>query len=427
MQKNLHFIVIITLVFLIMPSYAQDNMGETYYDLSIFAYEEGDYESAEKNGLKAIELAPDNPFYSYQLGIIYLKSKHYQKAADYFLRTSEKSPDLKISSYYYAALCYLNMGKTEKSLEKLEYVKDHTDSEEIRSLAVKLIQSFKNKKKALKPYQILLKIDYQYNNNVRLDPLNQDVYADEDDFIKTGFFSGQYNIINKEKYKLGAKYNHYQTWHNNLNEYDFTASMLNIYTEYTLFPVTFTFSFLPSFYWVDSDKYLKRQEFKSGIRWKINDKFLTRLSYSYHKDNYLQNDDRDGYANNIDMEVYSIIGKNKGYLFSGLGVEEKSASHPDQDYGQLKAKLGISLSNILWNTDLRLTGKYFNKKYDHIDSVHLLKRKDEKYYGCISLSHRIFYEWLRTSCEFNYTRNNSNIDAYEYEKKVMALSMAVNF
>jgi len=234
---------------------AEREEGRTYYDLGVFAYEDGDYGDAEKNFMKALKFNPVNPYYNRYLGKTYLKTeryqdaenylnmawnvnpnisglkydvailnykiaryskaadlfseivkedpsnvlahyhaginlykqKRYEEAVDYFIGASEKSPSIKANGYYYAGICFKKMGKIEEAVEKLEYVRDHADSELLRENAKKWLKAIEVEKKAMKPYSIYLKIGYQYDDNVRVVPLDQDIYADEGDFVFVGY------------------------------------------------------------------------------------------------------------------------------------------------------------------------------------------------------------------------------------------------
>jgi hypothetical protein len=277
------------------------------------------------------------------------------------------------------------------------------------------LERIRTEKKDVKPYSLYLKIGYHYDDNVPLEPLDEDVYTDEDDYVTKVFFSGKYNFVDSKNYNIGAGYSHYQTWHNDLAEYDLIGSIGNIYAKYRLQPFTFGFSYFPSYYWLDSDSYLRRHKLRPEVVWKCTEKFATKLSYSYYGEIH------EGFM----AVYYSIMGK-KAYLFGGIGYDDKSASHPDQDYGRLKTKLGISLS-IPWELNLRLTGKYQEKRYDNVDTVYGVEREDTKYLGSISLSRKLFYDWLSILGEFNYTKNDSNINDLEYERNVTGLSLTARY
>ena len=61
MQRALNYVsVILVVLFFFLPANAAEEGGGAYYDLGVFAYEDGDYEVAEKNLLKAADLEPNN-------------------------------------------------------------------------------------------------------------------------------------------------------------------------------------------------------------------------------------------------------------------------------------------------------------------------------------------------------------------------------
>ena len=52
MQKLISLVLITLFVFFIyLPVNAQDEQGQAYYDLGVFAYEDGDYDAAVENFL----------------------------------------------------------------------------------------------------------------------------------------------------------------------------------------------------------------------------------------------------------------------------------------------------------------------------------------------------------------------------------------
>ena len=225
---------------------------------------------------------------------------------------------------------------------------------------------------------------------------------------------------------MGVGYSHYQTWHSKLENYDLTGSIFDLYGKYRIRPFTFALSYLPTYYWVHSDKYLMRHQVKPEVMWKVNEDLVMRFSYSYYKNDYFQDDNKDGHTNEPFLNAYYSIGEKRGYLFGGIGYEDNSASHPDQCYVQLKAKVGISL-NLPWALNVKLTGKYYDQEYDNVDSSYGVKRQDVKYYSAISLCRNLFYDWLSISGEFNYTKNDSNIPDREYKQKVTAVYLTARF
>jgi len=370
---------------------------------------------------------PSNVLAHYYAGISLYQLKRYKEAVGYFTHSAENSPTISTNGHYYAGICYQKMGNIEKAAEKFAYVKEHADSELLRENAEKWLLSLK-KQKVLKPYSIYLKAGRRYDDNVRLAPLDQswdtNQGADKGDYVTVGYLSGSYRFLNKGGFEAGAGYSHYQAWYDELDMYDLTGSILTLYTRYRFHPLTFGFAYLPTYYWADSESYLRRHQVKPEVVWKISEKFVARFSYSFYDDTYFQNSGRDGNTHEIFADAFYALPGGNGSLFGSFGYEKNEASASDYDYGQFRIKSGISL-DLPWNLNFRLTGKYYDKKYDNPDSYYQVKRDEGKYAGSVSLSRKLFYDWLSVSAEFDYTKNDSNIPVYDYEKNTATLSVTV--
>ncbi|MFC1819971.1 tetratricopeptide repeat protein [Thermodesulfobacteriota bacterium] len=487
-------LILLFVLFTHLAAHGQEENGRAYYDFGVFAYEDGDYQGAEKNLQRALKSNPDDPFYNHFLGKIYLKmerydeciaylskawkidpsisglrydmaflyykmedypqaselfrevieedpknvlahyhggvslykEKIYDKALDYFKKASDMSPTIKTNGYYYAGICHLKLGDFDDAVEKLEYVRDNAEKMALRQYAVKWLEAIERQKKALKPYSLYLKMSYEYDDNVRLEPIDLDIYGDEDDYVTVGYFSGRYNLSNKPDSKIGIGYSHYQTWHDDLDRYDLVGSIFELYYKHRIGPLTISLSYLPQYYWLDSESYLMKHQIKPEVTIKIREELISRFTYSYYRNNYMQDNDRDGHTNDLSASLYYSLKDKKGLVFGGIGIEDNTASHNDQRYETLKANIGLSMP-VYKDFTLNITGKYHNKDYDHVNSSYLVKREDSKYNGSISLSHRFYYDWLNISGEFSYTKNDSNINDYEYKRKVTTLSLTARF
>ncbi|MBN1106062.1 MAG: tetratricopeptide repeat protein [Deltaproteobacteria bacterium] len=486
--------ILLSVHFMAQPAFSQDDPGQVYYDSGVFAYEDGDFEVAEKHLKKALSLNPDQPAFNHYLGRTYLKTgrfdeaeallsrawavapdliglkydmallrykksdytraaslfeeiaredssnvlaqyhaglsfyqqKQYRKALEYFVRAWELSPSVEANGAYYAGICHLRLGETEKAVERFEYVTGHADEDLLREYAARWLESLESRKKAQKPYTLYLKLGLQYDSNVTLEPLDLDFISDEDDFLLQGYFSGKYRILEKANHELGVGYNHYQTWHYDLDQFDLAGGIFNLYWKYRWHPFTFDVSYLPEYYWLDSDSFLMRHHLRPEVTWRAGEKVFTRLTYSYFRNNHFFDDGRDGHANEIFLGGYYLLGGKSSYLFGGIGCEDTSTADPDQDYEQWKLRLGIVVE-IPWDLQLSVTGRYYEQNYDHVDSGYGIRREDAKYCGSLSLSRKLCRDWLSLMAEFEYTKNDSNIDAFEYDRKVVTLSLVASY
>ena len=107
MQRALSLSLVIPVVFLMfLQANAQEEGGRGYFDLGVFAYEDGDYQNAKSYLKRALELSPDNPYYNHYMGKTYLKTEDYQAAERYLSRAWKLDPDISGLKYDRAMLNY---------------------------------------------------------------------------------------------------------------------------------------------------------------------------------------------------------------------------------------------------------------------------------------------------------------------------------
>ncbi len=402
------------------------NLSGLSYDIAYLSYEMKDYAKAAGQFEAVINEDKKNVLAHYYCGISLFKLKQYRRAQSYFMVASEMSPTIKTNGYYYAGICALEMGDYDRALERLEYVRQYTDSETLRSHAVKWLSAIESEKKKMKRYSLYLKFGGGFDSNVALDPLDENIASDKDDYFLQVYFSGKYNLINRQHAVLGAGYSHYQTWYKDLDEYDLTGSIGSFYGRLKRGTFTFGFTYFPHYYWLDRDRYLRRHQLMPEVTWRAGRHIVVRVLYSYYDNEYFQDDGRDGHTHEPVLTGYYFFGKQKGYLYGEVGYEDNSTDDSDREYHQLKLRAGFSI-NLIDQLNMNISGRYTAKDYDHEDSQYLDRRSDDKFYGSIALSAPLYYDWLIGMLEYNYTKNNSNIDAYEYRKHIVMLSLAVKF
>ncbi len=400
------------------------------YDLASLYY---DMEKYEKAGDLFMEIAgadPDHVLARYYAGINLYKQERYAEALNYFLSAAEDSPSVKTNGYYYAGVCCLETGKVEKGTELLTYVREN-DSGLLGDNAAVRLAAAAGRKKPVKPYQLYLKAGGRYDGNARLDPEDSGVSGDietgkdEEDWIMFGLFYGSYDFGITPDFKIGAGYNHYQSWYDEYSEYDLTAGIFHLDAEYRFNRATFRLEYAPAFFRVDSENYLKRHGFKAGAEWRTSFGLTTGLAYTFYDNDY-ENGDMDGDTNEMALNGKWSVWRGKGWIVAQIACEMNSAFHPDYEYRRIKTKLG-AVVELPWNTAFSIFLKYQDKKYDNTDSAYRIERNDDKYIVSASLTKRIYYEWLRAGVDLDYTDNDSNVKAYTYHSESAALFMSVLF
>lgn len=486
-------ILLLFLLFLFcVPAHAGE-AGDAYYDMGVFAFEEGDYAGAANHLKKALEFDPDNASSNHYLGKTYLKMGRYVEAEPYLDRAwtadpdipglkydraflnyktaryaeaadlfkgvadeepsnvlasyyagislyqaaryaeapsyldsaAERSPTLKVSSAYYAGICHFKTGHHKEAVEKFEYVRDEAGQDVLALYAEKWLDSLEGTEKERRPYELYARLGYQFDDNVCLDPLDKDFFADQDDAVTVGYLSGKYEL-EQGPATLGAEYTHYQTWHRNLTEFDLTGNIIHLYGHYQAWPFTFGISYLPQYYWLDSESFLMRHQIRPEVLWRLSENVMGRLSYSFYRNNHFEDSDRDGYTNEVAADLYYGMDRQQGYAYAGIAYEDMNTDGPDFSYGQMKSQAGISF-RLPWDITLEAAAKFYRQSYDNTHSLYNVGRRDSKYHGAISLERPIFHEWLSLVGDYSYTKNKSNIDDYTYRRQVVTLSLAARY
>jgi tetratricopeptide (TPR) repeat protein len=402
------------------------DIPELKYDLASAQQKTGRRNEADRLFQEIAKEEPSNVLAKYHAGISLYRQGRCTEAIEYLLEAAEKSSTIRHNGHYYIALCYYSMGKTDEAIAILELLRDHAGAESLRKSAANVLEEIENRERASKHYSIFAKVGYGYDDNVKLAPQDEDIVSDEADFFAMGYVSGSYNFFDGKSFKIGAGYIHYQTRYNDLEEFDLIGSTGNLYAKYTYSKVTFSLNYLPSFYWLDWNNYLRRHQIRPMLVWKISSTFASALTYNYNLDKYFQDSGRNGHSNNITWDgIYNVRG-GRVFLLAGAGFRAKSASSPDQDYDQLTARLGIT-AHLPWGVLLNLKGKYYKRDYDNVDSFFGVKREDDNYQGSISFWRELYYKWLGLSFTFDYTDNHSNINDFTYDRRITSLSLTAKY
>ena len=468
-----------------------------FYDEGVFAFEDGDYDTAEAAFLKALNSDPENPAANHFLGKTYVKleqyskaknviekawqadpdlpdlafdrafvyyklerygkaaglfqsvleeepsrvmahfycgvalyrERRYQQANPYLLAAAQNSTNLKVKAYYFSGLCHYHMNQKDLALDRMNYVKSNSDSEVVRANASRWIQTIQAGKQAQKPYTIDLRLAYEYDDNVPLEPTDQDdLYSEEKDSLVFVYASGEYNFVTQERLTLGAGLSRFQTWHMELDEYDSSETSGKLYGRYKAAPFTAGLQIVPSVYQLDGEDYLATTEVSPRFSYAIGKQYTIWLSYTYADNDFRQSDydDRDGTNHELFLDDLYMLKNDKGFLLGGIGYEVNNAKKEQYDYSRLTLRVGGSYE-FLSKYEFGVLGTYAAKNYAEEDPIEDETRKDQRIKITMSLTRELYYPWLEAAAEFTYTKNDSNISDYEYTRQLVGIGVKATF
>jgi len=406
------------------------DIPELKYDFAFLNYKTATYSRAADLFSEISEETPSNVLAQYYAGICLYQRERYDQALGYFLSTAQKSPSLKVNSYYYAGVCYLMSGETDKAVSLLVYVKDTAESELLQNNAsnwLRSIEKYREKhRETRKRYSLYLKLGSGYDSNVPLEPINQDFFADEDDYFAVGYFSGKYDVVSQARYRIGAGYSHYQKMYRKLTDFDLTASIFDLYGTYLFHPFMLKLGYVPTYYWLGSDSWLRQHQIIPELNWRVNKDLVGTLAYRFSQNTYFQDSDWNGHTNDVFANAYYQPGARRVSLFGGAGYEINNADTADQDWGLFTARLGASFQ-LPGELTSSVSLRFIDKRFDNEDSFYGKKRHDLKYGGYINLYRELYADWLGIDLQYDYIKTDSNIDDFDYKRSVVTLSLKSRF
>ena len=402
------------------------NLPGLTYDLGLAGFHSGDYAMAAQNMTEAAEQSPDQVLAHYYAGISYYHLGRYDKAISHLDPAAAKSDSLLASAVYFKGLCYYQTGKRQSAIEAFQFVIKTAQDMDLKASAEQWAKALAKQADTPRRLSLYLKAGGQYDDNVRLDPVDEDLGEEEDDVLFEGFFSASYRFLDNTPWQMGLGLTQYQTLHEDLDDYDLTATIGNLYARYFRSPFLFSLDYLPNYYWVSGDSFLMRHQIKPAIACRINERLLTRLSYNFYTNNHFEDSGRDGETHVLLLDGYVDPLYRHVMLFSQLGLEYNSADRDDETYEAAQARLGLKF-DCPWDIEASVSGTYRYKDYRHTDRLYGKHREDDKIKGQVSIVRPLFYDWLNLWLEYDYTDNDSNIDEFSYERHMVTLSCAVSY
>ena len=470
--------------------YSQNQLGEVSFDLGVFAFEDKDYESAQKNLLDAYHANPENPFFCHFLGKLYLtleqldraenylkkayeinpvlheleydlayltfkrknyqnaarqfikivendpftqnvpacyyagislfQCKKYQKAVDYLMRASRRSPSMQANCMFYCGICYYQINRPVDAARCFETV-FMSATDPLKSYAKNWLVALRKKKLDKKKFDAFIKLSVNYDNNVMI--VTPDlITGDEADQVLQCYLSGKYTWQWIPKHQIGLGMRHYQTFHQDLSEFDLTGSVIDLSYSYKLHEFTYKLNYSPSAYWLERYRYMFRHRMKASVYWPVIQDLTNFITYKYDIIENFNNELRDGNTHEFSMDLCYHIRKYHMKILAGFSAQNNQRKNLLYQYFEMTYRLEFIyklMYNWKWQTSLNL----HQRRYEIWEEM---KRKDNRIDLSCSLSYSFLQDGLEIAIEYDYSKNNTTLDQldpYDYRRNVFGISL----
>ncbi len=400
-------------------------------------YKVGDYETA----LKWVSEAEANKLFPAKIyflkGIILGKLKKFDQAIDSFEKAKSLDPTLKQSCDFQAASILILSNQKSEAINRLKSVIEVNPNSDLAIFSRDYVNVLQKRLKDERPWHFYSSLFGKYDSNVVLKPSSSiaDVdISDKDDYGYTGIASLSYTapFSFTSPYLLNLNYSLFLDDYASIHTHDVSSQTFSLTPGYSFKSATFTTPITYSYIWVDNKDYLEQLGLSPNLRFLISGNHYGEVGVGYTQKNYRvknyapeSNRDSDYYYTYIAYTY--LLKESKGALnikFT-LADDNTKGEYWDATNYILSTNFLYPLSeklNIQMGIDLE-KDDFDNSQPSIGEGAGSYKvREDNLFTPSIALTYN-FSEYIDFIIQYQYTRSDSNIPVFDYNRHVTMLGL----
>jgi tetratricopeptide (TPR) repeat protein len=432
---------------------SQPTRAQSWLGLAISQSQLGEYHEALASLEKAQTLDPQNPLVYFYQGVVSRELKAFNQSPALFSRAMALSPDLTPTVRYYTGMSYYERGLLDQAQKEFEaaIASGEPESELARS-ARAILQQRAQAPKGAKQWDLSLSISGQYDTNVVLLPTGIQPpggttgISKKDDFVTTFYARGEYRPIQTSVWTAGVTYGLYQSFHQKLATFDVQDHAPSVFVQRQIGMVTARLQYAFDYVRVGQDPFMLAHAVQPIVTIAESDSHFTQIQLryqdkSFQDDLFAGNSLRNGknWLGGVTQYAYFAHGTGHvrlGYTFDTdrTGGGNPSVAMPgvqtnaDWAYTAHRLSAGLGMPEFL---TLRpsLAFDYYLMDYENPNSFSAdgtTKRRDNVMFFTATMG-RPLNDWLMIAAEYNYTRDQSNISAFNYARSIFSLTLSSRF
>ncbi len=443
-------LILASLLILLAAMADASSTSEVAYAKGILSFGKGNYEKALDYFFAAAAIEPDNPHIRFYIGLCLSNMGQFEQAVPELQKALQIQSSLTYV-YYHLGLAFYRLRRYQQAEEAFQaFLTANPDAPEARAARhnLNVISRRESERRIL---QLQGSISVQYDDNVVLEP-NDDILdvTDKEDGRTVFTFLGRLLPVRTGAWYLGADYAFFQSLQFDLTEYDIQEHVGRVFTGYKLNRTTLRLAADYTYTTLDRNDFSKAVTILPSISIRQTDKLSAVVSGFYRDNNFLnqfippgQKDvrDRDGWNTLVGFDQYLAFNRKRSLarLSYYFGASRNEGS--DWEYDSHQVGLGLHFP-LVWGFELDLDGLYRRRNYLHdnsfdaepfgiLTSADRDKRRDNRYVGSVKLQRSLGRPWIFSdtfiSADFTHIRNDSNIDFFDYDRNIVALTLTVKY
>jgi tetratricopeptide (TPR) repeat protein len=419
---------ILSLLLFLCPGYSSAQDYEVYIARGIQLINEEKFSEALGSLQKAHSMMPDSLEANYYTGVAHSRLGNYKEAEELLLHSMQMGESDANVHFELGRLYYIT-SECDKSEVYLSKYKSMSDDTAVKEYASRLMETCGEEEAGEKKYYLNISVGGQHDTNVILEPTNPIVAADEDSDIRAiVYVSAGGEIIEAGAWKFIADYNFYQSFHDELDDFNIHYHKIKPSLELNvseMFIPSVGYSFEHTHF--GGDKYSRVHTYFGKLIVRESDRLSTEAIYEYRDNTYLDSDlfetnsDRSGYQHTFGLKQNFYGSRLAGdiYIFSDTDRAKRNYwSHSGYRIGaEIVYKV---LSSLFLNVSGEYNRRMYKDEFPGFDESRLDRM--QQYSARVTY---LFSKRLSVSVADTYTINDSTLSVFDYDRNVAGVFITV--
>ncbi|HEU4683350.1 MAG TPA: tetratricopeptide repeat protein [Nitrospira sp.] len=429
------------------PTDARARMG-----LGMALYHQERHAEALANLSIAEQTIKDDPLLYYYAGLAAARRQSYEQATEKFLRAGSLDPELAKDARYQRGAALASQGKAEQAAAEFRAAVETPAAAEAEPTKPSLWFGGASPSKR---WNANFAVSAQYDSNVVLLPSGVSSpgagISHKSDFVSVLTGNGEYRFFQNDTWTAGAGYGFYQNLHARLSEFNVQDHTPTLYVQRRFGLAQLRFQYILDYVTVGGDPYLLSNALQPTLTYPESDRTFTQVFARYqYKDFKSFRDDqfavpinqtRDGVNWMFGGLQYIMFPDNRGHVRVGYtfdadrtgggDVTQATPGRPtnaDWSYTGHRLSTGIAYQPMTATT-VQLAFDYYRQNYSNANSFSFTGttvRHDNVYLFTLT-GVRELRSWLWLAFQWSYTRDQSNIAAFDYTRNIISLTLGGAF
>lgn len=381
---------------------------------------------AEKENVRPAHVA-------YLKGLVLAKEGRTDEAIASFKKAKELDRSLAQSADLQTAVLLAEGKKYSEARESLKAVIAVDPSSDIASFAREYDQAVTRAMESYKTWRLRAGIAYQYDDNVILKPTNisaDQVTGESDSSVVAAFRVDYYTPLKNGPWFFKGQYYLYSNTYFRTFTHDLFVQSVSLVPGRSLKNGAVTLPVYFDYLWLNERGFVSALAFKPTYTRVVKPGHICQITAGVLKRDFLQapvneDEDRDGNVYSLAAGYIHPFSGGRGVFNARYEFSKDEADGRNWDNKGNRINMGV-LVPFKTGVKIDFSGEIFLQDYENTHTVATKTRKDRTYYTAAMLIWELTKK-INLNIQYSYTRGDSNIAAFDYERNVYTGGLEYNF